>query len=199
MWDSSSRRPGAAAQPAVAPAPGTAAQAALELKERGNALLKAGQCLAAVECYSEALALCLSGGGRAGAKAKAPPAKAGKAGAAAAADRQLLATLYSNRAHCLNKLQQYQQVCRCCQLPAAVGPLHAALPAVCSTKQTPRPPSAPPLACPQAAEDATVAHRLHPTWPKPLARLATAHLGLGQWAAAVAACKLVGERRGLAD
>ncbi|PRW57622.1 tetratricopeptide repeat 1 [Chlorella sorokiniana] len=155
VWDSSSRRPGAASAPAVAAEalpPGAAAAA--ELKERGNALLKAGDCAAAVKCYTEALAALRTasqqGGSSAGQAAAAGAAAAGGAAAAAAPEpeAQLAATLHSNRAHALMQLQRFE--------PAVV--------------------------------DAQRAHRLLPSWPKPLYRLAQAQLALGRWEEAVATC-----------
>ncbi|PSC73819.1 Small glutamine-rich tetratricopeptide [Micractinium conductrix] len=41
----------------------------------------------------------------------------------------------------------------------------------------------------EAATDALHAHKLHPTWLKPLYRLAQAYVACGQWAAAVAAAR----------
>ncbi|KAL4457278.1 hypothetical protein ABPG75_012143 [Micractinium tetrahymenae] len=165
VWDSSSRERGAAA--AAQPRPGSASAAhgqAAQLKEQGNAHLKAGQYEEAVLRYSQALVACgsaMQAAGDGGAQraapqqqqagAGAPPAEAGRAGEgeAAAADHHFQATLHSNRAHALLKLKRFKE----------------------------------------AAADAAAAHRLYPSWPKPLYRLAQAKAALGQWAAAVGACK----------
>lgn len=47
--------------------------------------------------------------------------------------------------------------------------------------------------CPQAMSAAQQAHHLLPSWPKPLHRMAEAHLALGDYMAAAGACK-AGER-----
>lgn len=127
VWDSSSRRPGGAAAPAVARnalSPGAAA--AVELKEQGNTQLKEGDCAAAVKCYTQALAVLREasqaasrGAGQAaeGAAADAPsPAAAAAAGAGA----QLAATLHSNRAHALLRLRRNEEVSGRTQLDCGV-------------------------------------------------------------------------------
>ncbi|KAL4421167.1 hypothetical protein ABPG77_003350 [Micractinium sp. CCAP 211/92] len=181
VWDSSSRERGAAS--AAQPRPGGAsvvhAQAA-QLKEQGNAHMKSGQFAEAALRYSQALVACstalqASGGGSSSAQGGAAQPRPQQGGVAApplggeaagegppaadaaelaaaetgAADHRFLATLHSNRAHALLKLQRFKE----------------------------------------AAADAAAAQRLHPSWPKPLYRLAQARAALGQWSAAVAACK----------
>lgn len=139
VWDSSSRERGAAAsaQPRPGGASSTHGQAA-QLKEQGNAHMKAGQLDEAVLRYSQALAACGSamkatGGSTAdspgtqpqqpGASAIAPGAAGTGADAAdcggappsaaeeaSLADRRFLATLHSNRAHALLKLKRFKEV-----------------------------------------------------------------------------------------
>jgi len=127
VWDSSSRRPGAAGgMPAVsADALGPAAAAAAQLKEQGNQLLKKGDCVAGGKCYTQALAgLRAAGKQGSGAAGQASEAAAGAgataaAGAAPAAapaaaapgpEVQLEATLHSNRAHALLRVRRTEEV-----------------------------------------------------------------------------------------
>lgn len=192
VWDSSSRRPcagGAPAVPAAVLSPGAAAAA--ELKEKGNSMLKAGDCAAAVKCYTSALAkLRASGqqGGSSAAQAAAAAVGAGEGGAAAdapPAEAQLAATLHSNRAHALMRLLRAEEVrvmqrwsCMAVGLSARVHVLRKRVSVACplahwcSTAQQCCLQSA--LAnltsCLQAAADALRAHKLLPSWPKPLYR-----------------------------
>lgn len=124
VWDSSSRRPGSAVQPPPAAASGTSSAAgcaAAQLKEQGNALLKAGDFSGAVQCYTDGLAAATAGrqhrgervGLQAGAgkqTAAAEVASGASAGEGPAADHTLLATLHSNRAHALLKLKRNEEV-----------------------------------------------------------------------------------------
>ena len=185
VWDSSSRQPGAAtAAPPAATSAGTACSAAAALKDQGNACLKAGDCEAAVRCYSRALAACSSqqqGGEQAqqGEGQQVHEQEAAVAGGVAgagtgAADPVLLSTLHSNRAQALLKLKRHDEVSGCG--PCWLSGLHSCraqpgcLPAtqIAATRCS--------LHCTrcwfpvQAAADALQAHRLHPTWPKPLYR-----------------------------
>ena len=115
VWDSSSRQPEAAtALPPTATSAGTACNAAAELKKQGNACLKAGDCEAAVRCYTQALAARSSqqqGGEQAqpGAGQQVQVAAVEGAGTGAA-DPLLLATLHSNRAQALLKLKRHEEV-----------------------------------------------------------------------------------------
>lgn len=133
VWDSSSRERGAAS--AAQPRPGGAsvvhAQAA-RLKEQGNAHMKSGQFAEAALRYSQALVACSTAlrasedgsssaqGGAAQPRpqqgAAAAPPVGGEADAAelaaaeaGAADHRFLATLHSNRAHALLKLQRFKE------------------------------------------------------------------------------------------
>ena len=193
VWDSSSRQRGAAsAPPPTAASAGPACTAAAALKDQGNACLKAGDCEAAVRCYSQALAACSSrqqGGeqaqqGAAQQQEEQAAAAAGAGGGARAADPVLLATLHSNRAQALLKLKRHEEVgvwgvagfpalrsccwgldCLAVAQTAATGcSLHCTSCCVLM----------------KAAEDALQAHRLHPNWPKPLYRCVGAAGGSGR-------------------
>lgn len=130
VWDSSSRRPGGGAGPAVASdtlSPGAAAAA--ELKEQGNTLLRGGDCAAAVKCYTQALAVLreasqaasvAAGQAAAAAEGMAADAPSPAAAAAAGAEAQLAATLHSNRAHALLRLRRNEEVSGRTQLDCGV-------------------------------------------------------------------------------
>lgn len=99
VWDGSSARPGSGVQ---APLPVAAGgSAAADLKQRGNACIKAGDWEGAVECYTLAIA--------------AADMEAAPAADAAADAAPLRATLHSNRAHALLKLGRNAEVGGPCQ------------------------------------------------------------------------------------